>query len=471
MRLKRELGFFDLTAIIIGSIVGADIYIASSLSAGLLGPFSMIAWAVAGVFATVIALVFAYCSYYVPRVGGPFAFVSRAFDDFWGFITGWSLWIAEMMALAVFAIMFVNYLQYFVALDFAAQVAVKFLFMLALTMVNVVGVRAAGKLNDALTLLKLLPLLLLVVAGLAFFALNPAVPAANYTPLAPLGFGGFGAAVVLIFWAYVGFELGTLPASEVRNPKKTIPKAIITGMAVVALFYLATNFVVYGTVGWTDLAATSTPLILSATALMGMAGAVIISVGALISVSGSDEAGVLGTARLSYAMAIDGLFPKIFAKVHPKYGTPYMALVIQGAIGFGLSIYSGVAGLISFSVFNLAFSFLLTCVALLVIKKGTVHKLHGQSILPWAGIAICLYLLYSTSAFDKLVGSALIIAVGIPLYVFFSPKADMHHLKKFFVSEDEIFARRLERKERFLAHFMLLLHRGYRKLRKLEREV
>jgi len=470
MRLKRNLGFFDLTAIIIGSIVGADIYIASSLSAGLLGPFSIIAWVVAGIFATIIALVFAYCSYYVPRVGGPFAYVTTAFDKFWGFLTGWSLWIAEMMALAVFAIVFVNYLQYFIPLDFPLQVAVKFLFMFGLTLVNIIGVRAAGRLNDALTLLKMLPLLLLIVAGFALFIFNPAVPAGNYTPLAPLGLGGFGAAVVLIFWAYAGFELGTLPASEVRNPKKNIHRAIITGMAIVMLFYLATNFVVYGTVSWSDLAGTSTPLILSATALLGIAGAAIIGIGALISVSGSDEAGVLGTARLSYAMSIDGLFPKIFSKVHPKYGTPYMALVIQGAIGFGLSLYSGIAGLISFSVFNMAFAFLLTCISLLLLKKRAVKTLHGQNIVPWLGIAVCLYLLYSTTMFDKFIGTALIV-IGIPIYVMFSPKADIHHLKKLFVSEESVFTRHIEHKEKFLAHFILLLHRLYRRLKKAEMEI
>ena len=253
MGLKRRLSFLDLTAIVIGSIVGADIYVASSLSAGLIGPLSMVAWVVAGLFAIVIALVFAYCSHYVPRVGGPFAFVSKAFDDFWGFMTGWSLWIAEMLALAVFAIMFVSYLQFFIPLDFTLQVVIKFLFLFGLTAVNIFGVRAAGKVNDVLTLLKMLPLVALVLAGIAFFALNPSTLAGNYTPLAPLGFGGFGAAVVLIFWAFAGFELGTLPAAEVRDPRKTIPKAIITGMLVVMAFYLVTNFVVYGSVGWADL--------------------------------------------------------------------------------------------------------------------------------------------------------------------------------------------------------------------------
>jgi amino acid transporter len=118
MTLKKELTSFDLTSIVVGSIVGADIYIASALTAGLLGPAAILVWIVAGICATIIALVFAYCSYYVPRVGGPFAYVSEAFDDFYGFLTGWSIWIAEILSLPVFAIAFVQYLQYFVSLEF-----------------------------------------------------------------------------------------------------------------------------------------------------------------------------------------------------------------------------------------------------------------------------------------------------------------------------------------------------------------
>jgi len=464
MKLKRDLSYFDLTNIVIGSIVGSDIYIASAITAGLIGPFSIVVWIIAGLIATVLALVFAYCSYYVPKVGGSFAFVSTAFDDFYGFLAGWSMWIAEIVALPVFAITFTRYLMFFFPnLDWMYQILVKGLFVFGLTSVNIVGVKKAGKLNDALTLIKLSPLLLIMITGLVFFAFNPNFFVSNYSPLLPLGLGNFGTALVLIFWAYAGFEIGTLPASEVKNPKKTIPKAIITGMAIVILFYLLTNFVVYGAVNWKDLAKTSTPLVSVGVVLLGAAGGIIMSLGALVSVSGSDESNFLGTGRLSYAMSIDGLFPKIFSKTHPKYKTPYMSLLIQGLIAFTLSIISGVSGLISFSVFNLAFSFLLTSLALIILTKGREKELHGQNILPWIGIAICLYLLYSTSLFDKIVGFGLIL-IGIPLYIFFSPKADIHHLKRLFVSEESILGRRLEKKEKFLANFVRLVHKGFRKL-------
>jgi len=218
------LTFFDLTNIIIGSIVGADIYIASALTAGMIGPFSIIIWVVAGIFATIIALVFAYCSYYVPRVGGPFAFVSYAFDDFYGFLTGWSMWIAEILALPVFAIAFVQYLQYFYPLDFFQQIIVKGLFLFTLIFINIIGVKAAGKFNDFLTIIKLIPLIILIFGGIFFFIFNPRILAANYIPFVPLGLTNFGTALVLIFWAYAGFELGTRPASEVKDPKKQYKK-------------------------------------------------------------------------------------------------------------------------------------------------------------------------------------------------------------------------------------------------------
>jgi amino acid transporter len=458
MELRRDLTLFDLTNIVIGTIVGADIYIASALTAGLLGPLALLVWVLAAACATVLALVFAYCGFYLPRVGGPFAFVSEAFDDFYGFLAGWSLWLAEILALPVFAIAFVRYLEFLVPLTPLQEVIVKGLFLAVLTLVNVLGVKAAGKVNDLLTMVKLLPLLALVVAGLAAFALEPGRLLSNFTPLAPLGLGGLGTALVLIFWAYAGFEMGTLPASEVKDPQRTIPRAIITGMLVVTLFYLSTNFVVFGTVPWQTLASSTTPLILVGGALLGTGGAVFMTAGALVSVSGSDESGILGTARLSYAMAIDGLFPGVFSRVHPRFNTPYVALVIEGLIAFLLSLVAGISGLISFSVFNMAFSFLLTCLALTVLSRGKKARLHGVRVLPWAGMAICIYLLSATSSFDKLAGGLIILA-GVPIYVFFSPKADIHHLKELFISEEAILVRRMARQRRFLANLLRILHK------------
>ena len=460
MDFKKELSLFDVTNIIVGSVIGADIYIASAITAGLLGPFSLVIWVIAGIFATVIALVFAYCSYYVPKVGGPFAFVSEAFDDFFGYLTGWSMWIAELISLPVFAIAFVRYLEYFLPLTTPGEILVKGIFLFGLTFINIIGVKFAGRVNDVLTIIKLLPLLLLVGAGIIFMFMHPSVFLGNYHPFVPLGVSATGTALVLVFWAYAGFELGTLPAAEVKDPRTTIPKAIIIGMSIVALFDISTNLIVFGAVNWADLASSSTPLILVGGVILGAAGALIMTVGALFSVSGSDESGMLGTARLSYAMSIDGLFPRLFSHIHPRFGTPYIGLVVQGTIAFLLSIYSPITNLISFAVFNLAVAFLLTCLALIVLTRDTEKQLIGQKVLPWIGVIICLYLLYSTSLFDKVVGTVILFA-GVIIFIFFSPKQDIHHLKDMFLSEEAIFVRTMAKRERFLGNFMLLIYRGY----------
>ena len=469
MSLKRDLSYFDLTNIVVGAIVGSDIYIASALTAGLVGPFSIIIWIIAGGLATVLAMIFAYSSYYVPRVGGSFAFVSTAFNDFYGFLAGWSMWIAEVLSLPVFAITFTNYLQYFVQLNVPEQILVRGAFLFGLTAVNIFGVKAAGRLNDALTIAKLSPLLLLVIVGLSSVSYNPNF-FSNYAPFAPFGFGNFGSALVLIFWAYAGFELGTLPAAEVKNPKVTIPKAIITGMGIVTFFYLTTNFVIFGTVSSPQLAQTVVPLLLVGSALLaGAVGATIISLGALVSVSGSDESAILGTARLAYAMSIDGLFPKTFSKIHPKFKTPYSALIVQGAIAFALSLFSGLTSLISFAVFNLSFSFLLVSISFFRLQKKAEKGMRGQQVLPWLGVGISLYLLYSTGLVDKIAGTILVL-IGIPLYAYFSPKVDVTSLKAFFTSEDAVLARNLDKKHRFLANLVRLLAGLYRKLKRKQSE-
>ena len=461
LALKRDLSLFDLTNIVVGAIIGSDIYIASALTAGLVGPFSVVLWVVAGVMAIVLAMIFAYSAYYVPKVGGPFAYVSTAFNDFYGFLAGWSMWIAEVISLPVFAITFTNYLGYFVTLNFPELLAIRALFLFGLTAVNIRGVRAAGRLNDALTLIKLSPLLLLVVVGVGSFIINPGF-VSNYTPLAPNGFGNVGTSIVLIFWAYVGFEMGTLPADEVKDPSKNIPRAILLGMAIVSLFYVATNFIIFGAVNSAKLSTTAVPLVLVGATILGLFGAGMMSVGALFSVSGSDESGTLGTARLSYALSIDGLFPKAFAKVHKKYGTPYVALIIQGTIAFALSTFSGLSNLISFSVLTLAFSFLLVSISFIFLKKEKTVKLRGQSILPWLGIAICLFLLYSTSLQDKLIGSIVILA-GIPIYAYFSPKVDLTELKEDFLSSPKTTRRYLERTDRFLARLLKVIRRVFQR--------
>jgi len=461
LALSQDLTFFDLMNIVIGAIVGSDIYIVPGLVAGMIGPFAIVVWIIAGALSMVLVLVFAYCSYYVPNVGGSFAYVTTAFDRFYGFVAGWSMSIAEIIALPVFAIVFTSYLEYFVPLSYGEELAVRTAFVIALVAVNIFGVKAAGRINDVLTLVKLVPLLMIILLGFGSILLKPG-SFGNYSPLVPVGLGNFGTVMVLIFWAYAGFELGTLPATEVVDPKKNVPRAMIVGMAIVIMFYVLTNVAVFGVVNWASLSTSPVPFVLVGGTLIGTAGAVITGVGALASVSGTDETEVLGTARLIYAMSSAGLLPKALGKVHPRFKTPYVAVILEGAVALVLMPFSGISQLISFAVFNLGVCYLLVCLALAVLKKKGEAGLRGQSVLPWVGAAISLYLLFSTSTFDKIVG-VVVILLGIPIYLYYSKETDVRSIREGLASEEFVLVRNLEKQNRFLANFVRLARKAFRR--------
>lgn len=465
MALKRELSYFDLMNIVIGAVIGSDIYVIPGLVAGLIGPFAIVVWIVSGAAAMVLAMVFGYCGYYLPKAGGSFTYVTKAFDDFYGFIAGWSMMIAEVVALPVFAIVFTNYLEYFLPLSYAEELVVRATFIVALVAVNVAGTKAAGRLNDVLTLAKLTPLALIIFLGIGTIILRPSL-LSNYGPLAPFGFGNVGTVVVLIFWAYAGFELGSLPSSEVVDPKKNVPRAMITGMLVCIFFYVVTNIAVFGVVNWAVLSKSTVPLVLASTALLGLAGAVITTFGALASVSGTDETEVLGTARLIYAMSKDGLLPRAAGKVHPRFRTPYVAIIIQGIVALVLMPFSGISQLISFAVFNLAICYLLVSISLAVLKKDGERGLRGQNVLPWLGALVSVYLIYSSSLGDILVGTAVIL-VGIPVYLYFSKRTNLAGIGGLLEEEESVLETSLERHNKFLANLLRLLRELYRKLASL----
>src|SRR3989441_2063556 len=260
--VSAKLNTFDVTSLVVGSIIGADVYVATAIGARLVGPSSLLVWVLAGAMAMVIALSFSYCVMILPKVGGPYAYVKAVAGPFPGFLVGWSLLLAEWFSLAVFPVAFT---QYFVALDPAiddlGKVLLKAVFIGIILVTNLVGVKAAGRVNDVLTIAKLSPLVLIVLGGLAFVTLQPGRFVSNSIPFFTGDLAAFGKALVLIFWAYAGFELSTLPTDEVIEPRKTIPRAIVTGMIIVIGFYFLTNFVVIGSVGGSALGGVSSPLL------------------------------------------------------------------------------------------------------------------------------------------------------------------------------------------------------------------
>ncbi|HTY47253.1 MAG TPA: amino acid permease [Methanomassiliicoccales archaeon] len=474
LHLQRKLNTFDVTNLVVGSIIGADIYVATGISSRLIGPSSLLAWVLAGVMATVIAVSFAYCATLFPRVGGPYAYVKEVSTPFNGFIVGWALLLAEWFSLAVFPVAFA---QYFSALtginDPVSVILVKAFFIVFILVTNIVGVKSAGKTNDILTIAKLSPLLIVVIVGIAFLFLEPAKVASNMNPFFTGDPLAFGQALVLIFWAYAGFELSTLPADEVENPKVTIPRAIAFGMLIVVVFYLLTNLVVVASVSQTTLAVSNSPLLDAANSifsflpLIASAMFLVVGVGALVSILGADESGTIGTSRLTYAMSIDGLLPKLFSKQHPKYNTPYVGLIVLGVTAFVASVFGGLTALINSSVFLLAFVYLATCLATLrLLRKHPdphMQKLH-HIVIPVVGAFFSLALVMLVDPIEIGISVALLV-VGIPVYAFFTPKQELKELKAAFYDPHNVVRRAFNQQLEFLAYPVNLIKRAVFKRR------
>ncbi len=473
--LQSKLTLFDVTNLVVGAIIGADIYVASSFGAGYLGPLSLLVWVAAGIIAIVIALSFAQCAALLPKVGGPYAYAREAWGPFAGFIVGWSLWLAEWISLAVFPIAFTRYLMFFLPnLDWFGQIIVKVLFVAFLAATNIVGVKAAGRTNDILTMAKITPLALFSGVGLLFVLSHPAVAASNYSPFSPHGLSNFGMALILIFWAYAGFEISTIPAEEIKDPSKTIPKAIILGIMIVTVFYLTTNIVLFGARSWTQLATDTAPLasatnaVLSTNPTLALIGGTIVGVGALISVAGSDESGMIGTSRLGYALAVDGLFPHTFARVHPRFKTPYLAITIQAVTALLAAILGNLNILIATSVLLMAIAYLATSASVFPLRKKSPEPrfhIRGGPLIPSLGVVFSLFLI-SQCTFSQIAGGIVLLLAGVPIYIKYSPRKELRELKEKLLSRDSILIRAYRQERLFLAYTLYRVKRVYRKITK-----
>src|SRR5438128_2828900 len=458
---SAKLNTFDVTSLVVGSIIGADVYVATAIGARLIGPASLLAWVLAGGMAMVIALCFSYCVMILPKVGGPYAYVKALTGSFPGLIVGWGLLLAEWFSLAVFPVAFT---QYFLALDPGiddlGKALLKAVFIAIILVTNLIGVKAAGRVNDVLTVAKLSPLLLIVLGGFAFVALQPGQFAGNLVPFFTGDVSAFGRALVLIFWAYAGFELSTLPTDEVILPRKPIPRAILMGMVIVIAYYFLTNFFVIGTVGSGALGASSSPLVdaaratFSSPALLTSVIVLVVGVGALLSITGAAESGTVGTSRLTYAMSIDGLLPEVFSRKQKRFHTPYLGLIILCVTAYVASLMGTLSDLISSAVFLLAFVYFATCLSAIFLERKHPRlssELRWKVAIPVVGMFFSVVLMGLVS--PRLIGISLVLlALGIPVYAFFSPQKELVELKEAFWSTEAISRRAYLQGQRFLAY-------------------
>lgn len=422
-----KLGLFDVTNIIVGTVLGTGIFITISMTSGLVGPASLMAWLIAGALALLIALSFNYCVMVVPKSGGPYAFAGGAFSRFGAFIVGWSFLLFGWLSLVAITLAFLEYFRaLFPDIGFWAGVAVMASLAAFAIATNLMGVRTTGRVINVLSLAKIVPFALLVIGGAAFLLGDPGRMADNFTPFLTGTAIEYGEAVVVAFWAYTGFELATLPAGEVRDPARTIPRAIVIGMLVVAAFYFLINLVVIGALGNTAMAGTANPLVEASRVIFAwspeLAGAtaLLVGVGALLALACSEQTELLGASRLARVLAEDGLMPPALAVLSSGRGVPWVAVVLLPSTALIATLFGGLESIINASVFLLAFVYLMTCLSAAIFhaqgRECARATPHGGTV-PVLGVACSLLIMTYVNPPDILLAGAVmgLGAVAYPL--------------------------------------------------------
>ena len=334
-QLVRAIGLRELTASIINVTIASSIFIMPATVAAGLGAAAPIAYLVCAVLMALIALCFAAAGSRVSLTGGLYAYIEVAFGGYAGYLGGFLYWATACLSVASVATAFVGAVGVFwpVLNQGVLRALLLVALFAALAVVNIRGIKPGIRLVETITAAKLIPLLVLV--GIGMWSLNPDFLRASMPTVSQVG----QVAIVLIF-AFVGVEVALTPSGEIRDPSRTVPRAILTALAVATLVYLAVQIVAQGVLGPELPKYTEAPLAETAGRLLGNAGRVFLLAGGTVSIFGYIAGDMLGTPRALLALARNGVLPQRIATVHPRYHTPAVAIVVYAVIVSALAISS-----------------------------------------------------------------------------------------------------------------------------------
>ncbi len=369
--LNRSIGRWGCTALVINTVIGSGIFGIPSLLNGIVGRASPLAMVLAGL---AIGLMMACCAEVTSRFtepGGAYLYASTAFGRFAGIQVGWFSWLAPMGTSAAAANLFTSYLAAF--LPFAATrvgrgtvIVALFTFLAA---ANCVGVKVGANLSSVFSVAKLLPLLLLIVLGVAYFVRHPQTY--QHAQPAPHGLSPWVSAMLLLSFAFGGFENAIMPAGEVEHPKRTIPWALAVGLVTCIAIYALVQFVAVATIGTGP---AERPLAAAAMVLIGSGGALFITIAAMISTFGHLSAVQLGAPRLTYSLAQRGDFPAIFARVHPRFQTPYVSILAFGLLTCLLAWSGTFRWAVAMASGALIIIYMSICASLIGLRRKNVNR-------------------------------------------------------------------------------------------------
>src|SRR4051812_11976845 len=330
--LARKLGLFDATMLVMGGIIGAGIFINPYVVAQRLHTPALIlgAWAAGGAIALLGAFIYAELAERLPRVGGQYAYIREAYNPLLAFLYGWVLLL--VIQTGGMAAVTVTFSRYFLDLSgwHLPEAGIAVVTITILTLLNCLGVRTGGTVQNILMVTKIAAIIMLVAGGLWFVT----SPATAWTPISDEPFSGrlfsdFGAAMVPVLFAIAGWQTANFAAGELKNPKKDLPRGLLLGVIGVIILYMAVNFVCLRTLGPTALAATKTPATAVMSAALGSKGVKLIAFGIAVSTLGFLSQSILTAPRVYYAMAEDGVFFRAVGRVNATTRVPVVAIVLQ----------------------------------------------------------------------------------------------------------------------------------------------
>ena len=412
--LIRGIRKWDLVAVTINGIIGAGIFGLPAKVFALIGSYSLIAFVACALVVTLIVLCFAEVGSRFDETGGPYLYAREAFGSTVAFEVGWLIWLARLTAFAANCNLMVSYLAFFWAPANSTMPRALIITgtVLSLTALNVFGVRQAAIASNLFTVGKLIPMLIFVAAGLFF--LNPHAFALGAGPSAR----AFSQSVLLLIYAFTGFEMAAIPAGEIRNPQTHLPRALLISIAVVACTYILIQIVCIGTLP--ELAASQKPLADAAQRFMGTTGAAIISAGAIISIAGNLNIVLLSGSRVPFAIAEQKQLPEVFAAIHRRFSTPHIAIVVTAGVMLVLTLRSSFVAALTISAIARLVTYAVTCAALPVLRRRSgvpvaMFKVRGGPIIAVAALILAVWLL-ANSTLREAVTAVIAAAVGMAIY-------------------------------------------------------
>lgn len=421
--LKRVIGVKALAATVVNNTIGAGIYVLPAAVCIAMGASGILAYAACGIMLIAIMLCYMEIGSKITASGGSYIYVERAFGPLPGFIVNWLFLFGwGVLGSAAVVNVIVNSLSVIFPIFATPVIRDTALFFLLglMVLINVRGARGSVKLLELITFIKIIPLIGIIIFGIAF--IKPANLHWEHFPAVHT----LSSSILALFFAFAGFETSLGSSGEIINPGRTIPRGILLGALAVFIFYGLINTVVQGALGADIVKFKNAPLAAVARHIIGPAGTTVLLVAAMISCFGNTSGDLLATPRMLFAGARDGLFPKALAKVHPKFATPYIAVITYGTAIFLFAVLGGfdeLAVLASCSVLLIYLSVILAMLKMRSEKYASdekTFKVPGGYIIPVIAIVAIIWLLVNMKLVEQL---STLVFIAIICVIYFITKA------------------------------------------------